>query len=184
MSSEDDDASEFTQFRADMVLTFHKWSHPIVETGITPQIMAISMRDMAIDLEAFSVLAGKDTGTCFVERCERISHSLLAISKVVDLIDNFPLRARVSVLNMFNVLADQIGRLTLHGYTEEDEAAVIMAERARCGTFRYHHRYNDPACEEVQKTLTEYWEYLHFYLPGCTCNNCKWEYELKNELGK
>lgn len=177
------DASDFYQFREDIVLTFQKWSHPLVEPNASREVMAMAMCDMSNDLEEFAQLANNDTGTCFAERCKRISHSLYSIAKVVELIDNLPVRARVSGLNMLNVLADQIGRLALQGYSDDDEFAMIMAEKAKSEAYRFHHKYSDPACEEMQIKLSHFWDYLHFFLPGCTCNNCKWEYEFRNELG-
>lgn len=182
MSEELVDASDFIQVRADTVLTFHKWSHPMFEAGFKREVMTMAMYDIADDFEKFKQLASEETGLCFVERCTRITESLHVIGKVVEFIDNLPLRAQVSALNMFNVLADQIGRLTLHGYTEEDEFSVIMREKAKSETYRWHLRCSDPDCDQIQKTLLEYWEYLHFFLAGCTCYNCKWEYQLRSEL--
>jgi hypothetical protein len=179
MSEESVDASDFTQVR---VLTFHKWSHPMFEAGITHEVMAMAMYDMANDFEKFKQLKNEETGLCFIERCTRITDSLYDIGRVVEFIDNLPLRARVSALNMFSVLADQIGRLTLHGYTEEDEFSVMMREKAKSETYRWHLRFSDPECEPIQKTLLGYLEYLHFFLAGCTCYNCKWEYQLQSEL--
>jgi hypothetical protein len=176
-------ASDFIQVRADTVLTFHKWSHPMFETGLTREHMAVAMIDISEDFTRFEWLASEETGLCFLERCKRISASLSEMGEMVRLMDNLPPRARVSALTIFNVLGDQIGRLTLHGYVEKDGYSAIMRQKSKSETYRWHQRFCDPECEQIQKTLVQYWKYLHFYLAGCTCFHCKWEYQLLTELG-
>lgn len=179
------DESEFRKMRATIVLTLNQWSHPLMKTGHTREFMANEIRAMAIVVDEFALLYDQSlTGPCFMERCYRLAHVLTTISTLVEVLDNISMRARVFALNMFNVFADQIGRLTLHGYDYSDEHAMIMAEKAKSETHFFDGRYSDADCEAIRNKLEELWNYLHWFKPDCACHNCNWEFELKNELDR
>lgn len=179
------DESEFLKVRASIVLTLNQWSHPLMKTGHFREFMANQIRAMAIVIDEFALLYDQSlTGPCFMERCYRLAHVLTMISTLVEVLDNISMRARVFALNMFNVFADQIGRLTLHGYDYSDEHAMIMAEKAKSETHFFDGRYSDADCEAIRNKLEELWNYLHWFKPDCRCHNCEWEFELKNELDR
>ena len=143
-------------------------------TSYPRQAMADEMCAMAYMVDGFARLYNAEiTGPCFMERCYRLAHTLNVLSALVESIDELPFGGRVSAFNIFNVFADQMGRLTLHGYDYVDGDAMVMVEKAKSETYFYYSRIIDPQCAPVQEKLAQYWNYLHWFKPNCGCHNCK-----------
>lgn len=165
LKAEQDFASE----RRDFVLTLKKLSQGRHDNR-TPDQIARDLSGMVNPILFWQTLENDTTGSCFAHRCQIISDVL---GEVSDRIVNVR-QLHSDDMEMFDMLAMQIGRMTLHGYTDEDDLAVDMAKL----TEQQEHEWKtsetkeNPMDESERRHLRFFWARVHFKMDGCGCRQC------------
>lgn len=68
------------------------------------------------------------TCICFVDRCSSLADVLVEVADLISINDG---RFPATTMKMFNMLAMQVGRLTLGGHGGEDEYALVFDRMAK-----------------------------------------------------
>lgn len=165
----------FASERRDLVLTLKKLSQGKHDNG-TPDQIAFDLSGMVNLILFWQVLENDTTGSCFAHPCQIISDALGEVSDRLVHVQQL----RSDDREMLDMLAMQIGRLTLHGYTDEDDLAVGMARL----TEQQEHEWKTSETEETpmdeseRRHLRFFWARVHFKMDGCGCRQCLGMYSL------
>ncbi|KAJ5584202.1 uncharacterized protein N7459_004002 [Penicillium hispanicum] len=158
------DADQFKILRENVVQTLQSWTSE--KENLVLSTIANALKDMATHIDRFQLLTNDDTGPCFPHRCRILKRVMAELSKTIthgQTVDS-------ETVDTLQMLALQVGRLTLTGYSQEDTFAAEMARLCEGEGEKWENRSR----EDRRRLRAQYslWIRIHFKLTGCGCLQC------------
>ncbi|KGO77976.1 hypothetical protein PITC_025040 [Penicillium italicum] len=125
-------------------------------------------------------LVRKDTdkqGKCFEKRCE----ILMVLTDEISASTNFfkvsvaPTISEPVLMKMFDMLAMQVGSLTLRGCSDEDYEAVQNARMVEQEQYRWEHKPQEDD-DDRRDILRNLWSRFYYKDQDCDCQLCTFSY--------
>ncbi|KAJ5365048.1 hypothetical protein N7517_007934 [Penicillium concentricum] len=133
----------FVDSRNEFVVYLEQLSAGDISCQDVPAIQS-ELRRIAHTLSGWKELrddSNEPTCSCFSDQCCNISGIIVEVAELITIKDG---KLPLTVLKMFNMLAMQVGRLTLDGHREKDEYALTFDRLAKDEDRRWQIRSQGP----------------------------------------
>lgn len=160
----------FTSLRTDVVFELYDAVEQIHQGGNILDIQSSlfeARHKFAFDLIIENSENLQNIGRCFRMRCDLITRTM---DQMIALLAREPNQQKMMfAADVMNMLALQVGRLTLHGITGEDPSAELEDDRS----LETKEWYTAIEANPDKAELDSIWARLQMVHPVCTCQQCR-----------
>lgn len=182
-------SEQFTLERQETVDHILSWADRLSLHPRHTASIVYDITQLLTTLEEWDNLRDRETSVCFHDKVKKIMDSLQFVSEEVEkwtyrVVPSSSPSSNYFMTQLFNILAWQIGRLTLRGHDTSDTYAIKTAKRleetewgyitsGKCrGPAMKLTAENDPSGDNAK--LLVFWSRIHIdYIDGCKCPQCR-----------